>query len=139
MTNQPSVTAGRELANLELAQAQDVLLARFIGREQAARMGFTPLVLTRIATAISEMSRNVIQHAGAQGHIAFSDVSQDGRRGLKITVADGGRGIERLEEILADRGQALGAGIPGARRLMDEFLIESKPGAGTNVTMTKWL
>ena len=139
MTNPPPINAERELAKLALAQMQDVLLARFIGREEATRMGFPPLVLTRIATAISEMARNVIQHSTAQGLIVFSDLSQAGRRGLKIVVQDSGSGIERLDDMLLERNQALGAGIPGTRRLMDEFEIESKRGAGTKVTMTKWL
>ena len=139
MTQSDPISSEHELAKLALIQMQDVLLARFIGRDEATRMGFAPLVLTRIATAISEMSRNVIQHSGAHGQITFSSVSQAERRGLKIVVQDGGRGIAGLDELLLDRSQALGAGIPGTRRLMDEFQIESQPGVGTKVTMTKWL
>ena len=139
MTQSDETASKQELAKLALLQMQDVLLARFIGREEATRMGFAPIVLTRIATAISEITRNVIQHSGSQGQIAFCAVSQAGRRGLRIIVQDGGRGIARLDELLTDRGQALGAGIAGTRRLMDEFQIESQPGAGTKVSMTKWL
>ncbi len=138
MTQPNSTSPELELAKLPLAQMQDVLLARFVGRAEATRMGFGPLVLTRIATAISEICRNVIQHSGAQGHIAFSDVSRAGRRGLKIVVQDRGHGIAHLEQLLQN-GQALGAGISGTRRLMDEFQIESQPSQGTKVTMTKWL
>lgn len=114
-------------------------MARFIGREEATRMGFSPTNLTRIATAISEMSRNAVQHSGAQGRIAFFDVCRAGRRGLKIVVQDEGRGIEHLQDLQQEHAQVSGSGIAGTRRLMDEFRIESAPNAGTKVTMFKWL
>jgi serine/threonine-protein kinase RsbT len=139
MTNHPPTTTARELAKLSLTQMQDVLMARFIGREEATRMGFGPLILTRIATAISEMSRNVIQHSGTDGQISILDVSLSGRRGLKIIVHDKGHGIENLPSILQDNAQTSGSGIAGTRRLMDDFTIDSNPGSGTKVTMTKWL
>lgn len=114
-------------------------MARFVGREEAAKLGFAPAVLIRIATAISEMTRNVVQHAGAPGHVIFLLEQTPERRGLRIVVEDQGRGIEQLERVKSAVGLGLGAGIPGTQRLMDEFDIDSRPGGGTRVSMVKWL
>lgn len=129
----------QELARLGLVKMQDVLIARFVGREEATKMGFNHQNLTRIATAVSEITRNVIQHAGASGSVTFFRVCQEGRIGFKVVVQDGGRGIP---ETAAGDGAdiaSLGAGIPGTRCLMDELRIDSGSGRGTRVVMTKWL
>jgi serine/threonine-protein kinase RsbT len=128
-----------EQARLPIAKMQDVLLARFVGRDEATKMDFSPAVLTRIATAISEITRNVVQHAGSSGVLQIGQFAVDGRRGLRIIVSDEGNGIGRPEQFLEDgKAGTLGSGLPGTRQLVDHFLIESAPGTGTKVTMEFW-
>jgi serine/threonine-protein kinase RsbT len=126
-----------ELAKLPIARVQDVLMARLVVRGEAIRLGFCPKSLTQIATAVSEISRNVVQHSGAAGQIRVSEVTENGRRALRIAVEDTGSGIRDLDHVLA--GASAGAGIPGCRKIMDEFSIQSKAGRGTIVVMAKWL
>ena len=106
-------------------------------REEAARLGFAAQTLTQIATAVSEIARNVGQHSGGSGHLSICEISDGGRVGLRVFVDDTGRGIRDVDHAIA--GAAPGAGIPGCRKLMDEFAIRSVPGEGTSVTMVKWL
>jgi serine/threonine-protein kinase RsbT len=126
-----------ELAKLPVVRIQDVLLCRMIVREEAARLGFGPQALTQIATAVSEIARNVVQHAAACGQVRVLKTTESGRLGLKIAVEDAGTGIADIDGALA--GRSPGAGIPGSRKLMDEFAIRSSGGTGTTVTMVKWL
>jgi serine/threonine-protein kinase RsbT len=133
----PAAHFENQLAKLTVARLQDVLLARLVVREEAARLGFAPQALTQIATAVSEITRNVVQHAGCSGHLSVFEITEGGCSGLRISVDDNGRGIGDVDQALA--GAAPGAGIPGCRKLMDEFAIRSTAGAGTSVTMVKWL
>lgn len=126
-----------ELAKLPIVRIQDVLLSRMVAREEAARLGFTPQALIQIGTAVSEMTRNVVQHAGTAGQIRIWKIAAPGHSGLKIAVEDTGVGIADVPAALA--GSSPGSGIPGTRQLMDEFAIRSSAGAGTTVTMVKWL
>jgi serine/threonine-protein kinase RsbT len=128
-----------ELARLPIAKMQDVLMARFVGRDEAAKMGFSPVILTRLATVISEISRNVVQHAGCPGEIQIGRVAEDSKVALRIIVSDHGKGIQHLERIL-EQGKlgALGTGLAGSRKLADQFQIQSAPAAGTTVTMDFW-
>jgi serine/threonine-protein kinase RsbT len=128
---------GKELARLPVARLQDVLLARLVVREEAARLGFAAQALTQIATAVSEITRNVVQHSGGSGYLSLFEIAEGGRTGLRIAIEDTGQGIGELDRALA--GTAPGAGIPGCRKLMDEFAIRSAPGIGTSVSMAKWL
>jgi serine/threonine-protein kinase RsbT len=118
----------------------DIVSARQSGRRMAAELGFTPAQLTMIATAISELARNVVAYAGS-GEILL-ELREDGvRRGIVVVARDQGPGIPDIEAALQDgfsTGSSLGLGLPGARRLMDEFDIVSVPGDGTTVTATKW-
>jgi len=128
-----------EMARLPVAKMQDVLLARFIGRDEATRMGFPPEVLTRLATVISEITRNVIQHAGCAGEFQMGRLQDGERQGLRIVVSDKGRGLEHPEQYMSSANVgAAGAGLSGSRRLVDCFHIQSAPGAGTTVTMDVW-
>jgi serine/threonine-protein kinase RsbT len=128
-----------ELARVPIAKMQDVLLARFVGRDEATKMGFPPAVLTHLTTAISEITRNVVQHAGCSGDIQIGRISQGDKVGLRIIVSDKGNGIEQPERFMVDDELgALGAGLPGTRRLVDQFDIKSAPGEGTTVTMELW-
>lgn len=127
--------------HLDIRDSTDVIPARQEGREMARELGFGLADQTRIATAISELSRNVVQHAG-RGTIALRVVRADGRDGLEVVVSDEGPGIVdvelALQEGFSTRG-SLGFGLPGTRRLVDEFELASRPGQGTTVTVRMWL
>jgi len=117
-----------------------VMAARQKGRELAQRIGITGSDLTLIATAISEITRNIVQYAG-QGEIEFRPVERGGRRGLLIIARDCGPGIADVNRAMQDgftTSRGMGLGLPGARRLMDDFEIVSEVGKGTTVTMIKW-
>lgn len=118
----------------------DIVTARQLGRELAAKAGFVGSDLTLIATAISEVARNIISYA-ANGEILLGLAQKDGRPGLRVIAQDHGPGIADIDQAMQDgfsTGKSLGLGLPGARRLMDEFEIVSAPGEGTTVTMRKW-
>ena len=117
----------------------DIIVARQKGRALAAELGFSPTDVVRIATAISELARNVLSYAH-QGEIRLQAVD-DRRRGLVIVARDRGPGIPNVEHAMQDGYSStggLGLGMPGVRRLMDEFRIESTVGVGTTVSATKW-
>ena len=123
-----------------IASDADTVIARQKGRTLAAELGFSRTDATFIATAISEISRNITTHVG-EGEIILSPLRQHGRKGLEVVARDAGRGIPDVEAALqlgnaSQRG--LGMGLPGARRLMDEFAVVSELGKGTTVTMRKW-
>jgi serine/threonine-protein kinase RsbT len=118
----------------------DILAARQHGREVAEHVGFSGSDLALIATAISEVARNIVVHAGG-GAIMISELT-DGRAGIEIVARDDGPGIIDIELAMQDgysTVSSLGLGLPGARRLMDEFTIESQDGHGTTVVMRKWI
>lgn len=119
----------------------DVVAARQQVRALAAHIGFSASELTLIATAVSELARNILLYAQS-GVIAFRRVEHRGRRGIMITARDQGPGILDLELALQDgysTARGLGLGLPGVRRLMDDFEIQSEPGIGTRVVVKKWL
>jgi anti-sigma regulatory factor (Ser/Thr protein kinase) len=118
----------------------DILAARRAARTMALELGFAPLELTMIATAISEIARNMIVYGGG-GEMMFEAVPEPSRRGLRVIAADRGPGIPDVDRAMRDgfsTGKGLGLGLPGARRLMDDFHVASSVGNGTTVTMTKW-
>jgi serine/threonine-protein kinase RsbT len=118
----------------------DVVAARSEARELAASLGFEPTDLTLLATAISEVARNITAYAG-EGEIVVSVRNSGGRLGIRVVARDAGPGIDDVDLALRDgysTGDGLGLGLPGARRLVDEFEIETAPGRGTVVTMVKW-
>lgn len=124
-----------------IARDGDVVTARQKGRELAAEVGFSGSDLTIIATAISEVARNIVVYA-ERGEIIFNTISDDHRQGLMIIASDSGPGIPDIEQAMQDgfsTGKSLGLGLPGARRLMDEFEISSEVGKGTIITMKKWV
>ncbi len=119
----------------------DIVLAREHGRLIGKKIGFTATDLTIIATAISEVARNILVFAKT-GEIIISAVEQVARRGIEITAQDKGPGIRDISLAMQDgysTGKGLGVGLPGSRRLMDEFQVVSSVGSGTTVTMRKWV
>ena len=114
--------------------------ARATSRELAGALRFSRTDGTLVATAISEVARNIVSHAG-EGEIELRPVYEARRHGLVVVARDAGPGIRDVDAAMRDgystRG-SLGLGLPGARRLMDEFAIDSAPGRGTVVTMKKW-
>ena len=118
----------------------DIVPARAGGRALASKLGFSRTDATLIATAISEMARNIIVHAGS-GEIVVRPDHGDNRYGVLVIARDSGPGIPDLEAAMEDgygtKG-GLGLGLPGTRRIMDDFEIETAVGRGTTVTMRKW-
>lgn len=115
---------------LEIRTQNDILLARQTGRELAAQLGFRLADQTRLATAISELTRNVLKYAG-EGVCRIRDLSGPQQLKIQVEVEDWGGGIANLEQAMTDgfsSGYGLGAGLPGTRRLMQEFHLESEPG-----------
>jgi serine/threonine-protein kinase RsbT len=119
---------------------QDIILARHKGRALAVELGFAASDATLIATAISELARNIVSYA-RRGAIALKIVNGTDRQGLSIVASDHGPGIPDIRQALRDgfsTSGSLGMGLPGVRRLMDEFEITSQPGRGTTVAVKKW-
>ena len=118
----------------------DAVLARQTVRGLASRLRFAGSEMTLIATAISEVARNIATYAGS-GEIVLQVVQRGQRRGILIIARDRGPGIADIERAMVDgysTSRELGLGLPGAKRLMDEFEIVSRGGKGTEITMTQW-
>lgn len=119
----------------------DIVEARQLARRVALETGFTGSTPTLIATAVSELARNILQYAGS-GQIVIGVVRRGPRLGVSVCARDAGPGIASIELAMRDgysTGGSLGIGLPGARRLLDEFEIQSELGCGTTVRGTKWL
>ena len=113
---------------------------RRIVREWAVSLGFSLVDQTKIVTAASELARNVIDYGGG-GDFRIEALNNDARRGLRLTFSDKGPGIVDMEQAMKDgftTGAGLGLGLGGAKRLVNEFLIDSKPGRGTTVVIIRW-
>lgn len=118
----------------------DIVLARQKGREVSKDLQFGGVDQARITTAISELARNIYLYAGS-GQITIDVLEENGRKGIRIVAADNGPGINDIRMVLQDgfsTSGGLGAGLPGVKRLMDSFDIDSMPGTGTKITITKW-
>ncbi|WLR56902.1 anti-sigma regulatory factor [Mesobacillus subterraneus] len=118
----------------------DIVLARQKGREVSKDLQFGGVDQARITTAISELARNIYLYAGS-GQITIDVLEENGRKGIRIAAADNGPGINDIRMVLQDgysTSGGLGAGLPGVKRLMDSFDIDSMPGIGTKITITKW-
>jgi serine/threonine-protein kinase RsbT len=119
----------------------DIVMVRQQARMLAKELGFSSSDLTLIATALSELARNIVEYA-QHGEIILSQIRQGAQRGLTIIAHDNGPGIADIERAMLDgysTGNGLGLGLPGAKRLMDEFEITSCMGHGTTVKATKWV
>jgi|ERR1041385_6772928 serine/threonine-protein kinase RsbT len=119
----------------------DIVMARQKGRELALQLGFDGSDLTVIATAISEVARNIVDHAKL-GEVIIVPSEHGSKRGISIIARDEGPGIQDVDQAMQygfSTNKGLGVGLPGAKWLMDEFDIATKVGEGTMVTMKKWL
>ncbi len=132
--------AGTEVIRVRIERDSDVITARQQGREMALAAGLSGSDLTVVATAISEVARNIIAYAD-HGEIELALAEQGVRRGISVTARDQGPGIANIEQAMQDgfsTGKSLGLGLPGAKRLMDEFEISSEVGQGVTIVMRKW-
>ncbi len=119
---------------------QDIVAARQKGRTLAVELGFSPGDATLIATAISELARNIVTYAGTGG-VAIQGIQASGRQGILVVASDHGPGIADIRQAMRDgfsTSGSLGLGLPGVRRLMDEFDLQSRVGRGTTVAVKKW-
>lgn len=126
MTTQPANSSER----VPILDASDIVKARGVARQVAERIGFGLADQTRLATAVSELARNVVQYGG-DGFCEIVDASDENTMRLRILVEDHGPGIDNVDNAMKDgysSSGGLGAGLPGTRRLMDEFVIDSEPG-----------
>jgi serine/threonine-protein kinase RsbT len=124
----------------ELRRADEVVRVRQAVRSWATELGFSLVDQTKIVTAASELARNTVIYGGG-GSVELQALDEGARRGLRLVFSDEGPGIENVELALRDgytTGDGLGLGLGGARRLVNEFEIESVPGRGTRVTVTRW-
>ncbi|MEU8266505.1 anti-sigma regulatory factor [Sphaerisporangium sp. NPDC049002] len=137
MSHPPTRNGVEELA---ITSNDEVVIVRQKVRASAIELGFSLVDQTKIVTAASELARNTLVHAGG-GHARIETVQNGARRGLRLVFSDNGPGIPDLKLALTDgwsSGGGLGLGLSGSRRLVDEFDLDSEPGRGTVVTVTKW-
>jgi serine/threonine-protein kinase RsbT len=136
-----SIAALTEL-RLAIAGESDIIASRQQARDIARELGFGMVDQSRIATAVSELTRNVVRYAtGGQGRAIIRALLVASVVGIEVVVEDDGPGIADVRQALGDgftSGHGMGIGLPGTRRLMDEMTIDSAPGRGTTVTVRKW-
>jgi serine/threonine-protein kinase RsbT len=129
-----------DVVRVRITTDDDIVTARQEGRRLSAELGFSSTDLTLIATAISEVARNIRVYAG-EGQVQLKLVEEGSRQGISVVARDRGPGIPDLELAMQDGYSTTGSsglGLPGARRLMDEFEIRSRAGQGVTVAMKKW-
>lgn len=130
----------RESGSQPVRLEQDVVLARQLARKVAAECGMRLVDLTKLVTAVSELARNTVVYGGG-GDMDWAVLEDMGRVGLRLVFRDEGPGIADIKLALTDgwtSGGGLGLGLTGARRLVDEFELDTAPGQGTRVTITRW-
>jgi serine/threonine-protein kinase RsbT len=126
---------------VDIHNSDDIVAARKAGHQLALDLGFSLTDVTMIATAISEIARNITSYAG-RGAVRVTVAEREGRQALVVRAEDDGPGIADIERAMEDgysTGRGLGMGLPGARRLMDRLVVDSKLGRGTVVEMWKWV
>ena len=133
--------SGPDVVCVPIDSSGDIVVARQKGRALATLVGFSGSDPTLIAAAISEVARNIVTHA-KRGQIIIEETNRAGRHGIMVTARDDGPGIPNVEQAMQygfSSNNGMGVGLPGAKWLMDEFDIVSRLGAGTTVTMKKWV
>lgn len=126
---------------VDINNSDDIVAARKAGHQLALNLGFSLTDVTMIATAISEIARNITSYA-RRGTVLVSVADREGRKALVVRAEDDGPGIADIERAMEDgysTGRGLGMGLPGARRLMDRLIVESALGHGTVIEMWKWV
>jgi serine/threonine-protein kinase RsbT len=126
--------------NRAISTSEDVVAVRQAVRQRAVELGFNLVDQTKIVTAASELARNTLQYGGG-GTLRIEEVLQGQRRGIRLVFEDNGPGIANIELAMKDgytTGNGLGLGLSGAKRLSNDFSIESRPGEGTRVTIVRW-
>ena len=127
---------------LPIEGERGIVLARQAARQTAISLGFGPIDQSRITTAVSELTRNVMRYAtNGSGVVVIRQLRNGDNVGMEIVVSDDGPGISDVSLVMQDgytSGKGMGLGLPGTKRLMDEMNIESGPGRGTTVTVRKW-
>lgn len=134
------MTAGLAIESLPLNSAEDIVKARQLVRTAALEASLSIVDQTKLVTAASELARNTVVHGGG-GLVRIERLNEGGRRGVRLTFEDRGPGIPDIELALKDgfsTGGGLGLGLSGARRLSNEFQIQSQVGKGTTVSITRW-
>lgn len=127
-------------SSINIKTEYDIVNARQRGRELAKQLGFGHVDQARITTAVSELARNIYLYAN-HGNIVIESCQKEGETGLKIAAKDDGPGINDVRKVMEDgytTSGGLGAGLPGVKRLMDEFEINTRQGEGTEITAVKW-
>lgn len=126
---------------IPITSEEDIVIARKMGREFSEMLGFSTISKTRVITAVSELTRNIYRYA-ENGWIKLEVIQSSQKKGLKITAVDKGPGIRNISEALTagySSSGSLGAGLPGTKKMMDEFKIDSSPELGTQVIAVKWM
>ncbi|MFI6357051.1 anti-sigma regulatory factor [Streptomyces sp. NPDC050743] len=126
--------------SLPIRSDADLAWVRQQVRQSAANLGFGLVQQTKLVTAASELARNTLVHGGG-GHVEVTPLTRGVSRGLRLSFVDSGPGIRDVELAMTDgysSGSGLGLGLSGARRLVDEFEIDTEPGRGTTVTVIAW-
>lgn len=128
-------------SSVDIITEWDIVAARQLGRNEAKDVGFGTVDQARITTAISELARNIYLYAG-KGNIEIKQITEGNLKGLLVIASDKGPGIADVRKVMEDgytTSGGLGAGLPGVKRLMDNFKIETVLGEGTVITATKWM
>ena len=131
-----------ESKTIALEDNHDIAVARNEVRVMAGALGFRMIDQTRLATVTSELARNIVKYGGGGRLIVQPIEDNNGRQALRLIFEDRGPGIPNIEEAMRDgfsTGRGLGKGLPGSKRLVDEFKIESEVGQGTRVTVLCWI
>ena len=126
--------------SLPLKGEQDIVLARQVVRRLSQELGFSLVDQTKLVTATSELARNAVVY-GLGGTLTSEILDEDGRKGLRLHFADQGPGIPDLDLAMTDgwtSGQGMGLGLSGAKRLVNEFSVDTAPGRGTTVSIARW-
>ena len=128
-------------SSVDIYTEWDIVAARQLGRNEAKKIGFGTVDQARITTAISELARNIYLYAG-KGTIEIIRLHENDIAGISVIASDEGPGIADVRKVMTDgytTSGGLGAGMPGVRRLMDEFNVHTELGVGTTITAVKWL
>ena len=128
------------MITIKIIDEDDIVYARSEARQLAEAEGFSLMEKTRLATAVSELARNIYRYA-TSGQVHIDTINDGGKSGIICRFIDQGPGIENIQQVMEDgfsTGKSLGFGLPGAKRLVDHFSITSEYGKGTNIELIKW-